>query len=187
MCAQQKRLTVLFVKDLRDDSNSVLDGLYNCATNTLSVNADLGFKAKFLTVFHELGHYLNHKLFSLRATPILNNMIDVANFLVEKNNLITLIKAKFGPKSLKKAINSKIAMLDYYNKLYWQIRLLKESKKEKQAKLSDFSEFKPIVENFEKSLKAYHDYLKELKNESKAQIKSDLCRFREKRTKKGSE
>lgn len=124
----KKPLTVQFktsreLKSLSD--NSVLDGLYDARTNSLFLNADLRISAKTITLAHEFLHYANHKLFSLRATPILNNAIDVANFLIEKKNLKELIKARFGFKSLLSAIKTKISYIDYLNKLEFQIRQIK--------------------------------------------------------------
>jgi len=176
----REKFTIQFKANLRDNEGYTLDGLYDSRSNTMLINADMKLRAKAITLFHEAFHYLNHKAFNLRATPILNQIIDYSNFLIEKNNLKLIIKARFGLKSLKRKIANQIKLIDSLSQIYARLGL----NYKKQLKLSDFPEFKPICDSFDKSVKDYRDMRKKLNSRSNELKQTVLAPIPEKSLKK---
>jgi hypothetical protein len=114
-------LKVEFVENLKC-GNSRCDGLFNTINETISVDAGLETQYKITTLAHETIHFLNAKLFSLEARPIINLSLDYANFLVQSKNLKTVIQAKYTPLRLIRDIKNQIRYFHDLRELYERVK-----------------------------------------------------------------
>jgi hypothetical protein len=114
-------MKVEFVENLKC-GNSRCDGLFNSITETLSVDSSLRPQYKFTTMAHETIHFINAKLFALEARPIINLTLDYANFLIQSNNLKTVIQAKYTPFRLLHDIKNQIRYFHELRALYEKVK-----------------------------------------------------------------